>query len=153
MFRKRSLTISRPKHEIEHIFRAHGDILSPKEEDSDFRFTLYKHVKKLWFIPIRGIPISFRFVGSCRRSGSNTEITYTVTPGIFTYFIGVILAIPPIYELFMLNSPSGSYRDLFGVIFIDLIFWAIIILSKNLSICNFEDLLTGKAGWDSRRIQ
>lgn len=149
MFRKRSLTISRPRHEVEHIFRAHGDIHPPKDEISDFCFTLYKYMKHLWFIRLRGIPMIFRFSGSCRQSGSKTEVIYTVTPGISTYFIGVLLALLPIGALYTLNSPDGSYHTLFGVIFIDIIFFGIIILVKNVSVRNFEDLLAGKSGWNS----
>ena len=140
MFRKRSLTISRPQHEVERIFRAHGDIYPPKDEFSDFRFTLYKHVKG------RGIPISFRFAGSYRQSGTKTEVTYTVTPGVSILFLGALLTSLPIGALLNLNSPDGSYRTLFGVIFIDLILLGFFILTKKLFIRNFEDLLTGKSG-------
>ena len=154
MFRKRSLTISRPQHEVERIFRAHGDIYPPKDEFSDFRFALYKHVKYLWFIRIRGFPTSFRFAGSCRQSGSNTEVTYRVSPGISTYFYILLLTLLPIGVLNSLNSNGGSYlTNILGCILLDSILGGIIILFKNLSIRDFEDLLTGKAGWDSRRIQ
>ena len=148
MFRKQVLTISRPQHEVEHVLRAHGNILPPKDAPLDCRFTLYKTVRKLWIIRLRGIPISFRFAGSYRQAGANTEVTYTVSPGLSTYFLGLLLVFLPIGALLRLNSADGNLSSLFGILLLDLIFGGSIILAKSVVNKNFENLLTGKSDVD-----
>lgn len=145
MFRKRTLTVSRQQHEVEQVLRAHDDILPPKDAASASRFTLNKTVRRLWLIHLRGAPINFRFSGTYRQAEAKTEVTYTVFPGASTYFLVLLLALLPISAL----TAGGSLPMLFGIIIVDLAFWGIVILAKNISIRNFEDLLAGKSSWDS----